>query len=280
MPPNGSSRIRRRHAVDEDRAGLDLARRSAALGGVVRPGVAPRPKGVALASSDRLVVGRDPEHRRHRAEHLLGVDRACRGHVREHRRRVEPARPLRGRCRRSRIERTLGGGVRDRAPRTSSRPRLGRQRTDIGRLVDRIADAQRLHAARRTARRTRPRSLACTMNRFAAMHDCPLFWHARVHRDLGTRGVEVGGRHHDERVAAAELEHRLLDLVAAIARDRLRRPRSLPVSVTARDPRVVEDRARPARAPMSSVWKAPSGKPARGTRPRWPARTAARSRRA
>ena len=51
------------------------------------------------------------------------------------------------------------------------------------------------------------------MKRLAAMQLCPLFWQRLVAATFGGL-VEVGRRHDDERVAAAELEHRLLQLLA------------------------------------------------------------------
>ena len=45
-----------------------------------------------------------------------------------------------------------------------------------------------------------------TMKRLAAMQDWPLLI-VRALTAVRDRGVEVGARHHDERIAAAELEH-------------------------------------------------------------------------
>ena len=41
---------------------------------------------------------------------------------------------------------------------------------------------------------------------------------ARPHAGLD-RGVEIGARHHDERIAAAQFEHDLLEMTARLARD-------------------------------------------------------------
>ena len=51
------------------------------------------------------------------------------------------------------------------------------------------------------------------MKRLAAMHDCPLLTMRALTAGLDRR-VQVGARHDDERIAAAELEHHLLELLA------------------------------------------------------------------
>ena len=85
-------------------------------------------------------------------------------------------------------------------------------------LVDRVTDAERLHA--------RDEQLLELVGD-VVVHDEPLgrdaalpvVLHARGHR--GLRGLlEVGRRHHDERVAAAELEHDRLELLARDPPDR------------------------------------------------------------
>ena len=56
------------------------------------------------------------------------------------------------------------------------------------------------------------------MNRFAQMQDWPLLIVRAVTAVLH-RGVEVGARHHDERVASAELQDRLLHLPSRLFGD-------------------------------------------------------------
>ena len=86
------------------------------------------------------------------------------------------------------------------------------ERTDVGLLVHRIADAQRLHA-RDEQLLERVGDVVVhdePLGRDAAL---PVVLHARRHR--GLRGLlEVGRRHDHERVAAAELEHDRLELLA------------------------------------------------------------------
>ena len=84
-------------------------------------------------------------------------------------------------------------------------------------LVHRVADAQRLHAGDEQLLELVGDVVVHdeALGRDAAL---PVVLHARGHR--GLRGLlEVGRRHHDERVAAAELEHDRLEL---LARDRCR----------------------------------------------------------
>ena len=70
------------------------------------------------------------------------------------------------------------------------------------------------------------------MKRLPAMQDWPLFW-VRAVTAVVDGAVEVGARHHDERVGAAELEHGLLDLAPRRC-DATERPAgSEPVRVTA-----------------------------------------------
>ena len=86
------------------------------------------------------------------------------------------------------------------------------QRADICGLVHRIAHDQAI-ALPATNRRSNSSAIdSATMKRLAAMHDCPLLM-VRALTAVVDRGLEVGAGHHDEGVAAAQLEHRLLDLL-------------------------------------------------------------------
>ena len=78
-----------------------------------------------------------------------------------------------------------------------------------------------------------------TMNRLAAMQLCPLFWHPGDDGDFG-RLVEVGRREHDKRVAAAEFQDRLLDLLAGHPGHGLA-GRGAPGQGGGGDPRVAQD---------------------------------------
>ena len=89
------------------------------------------------------------------------------------------------------------------------------------------------------------------MKRFAAMHDWPLLTMRALTRGLHRR-VEIRGRHDDERIAAAELEHALLDPLRRVRRHA--RAGRLAAGERRRfHALVVEQRARPAPTPMSSV---------------------------
>ena len=77
----------------------------------------------------------------------------------------------------------------------------------------------------------RVRDRSCTMKRFAAMHDWPLLTMRAF--TAGRHGlVEIRGRHDDERIAAAELQHAFLMCLAAFEAT-LAPAGSLPVSVAA-----------------------------------------------
>ena len=89
-----------RHPVDEDLAGLDVVDEALLLGLVVGPGVGPQPEGGGVGDLDGFVDARGAVHRGDRAEDLFGVERHVLGDVGDHRRRVEPARPVGTSCRR------------------------------------------------------------------------------------------------------------------------------------------------------------------------------------
>ena len=76
-----------------------------------------------------------------------------------------------------------------------------------------------------------------------------------------TRFVQIGARHHDERIAAAQFQHRLLDLLSALA-GHFRPAGSLPVSVAATT-RLSSSTRATCDDPMSSVRNSPFEKPAR-----------------
>ena len=76
-----------------------------------------------------------------------------------------------------------------------------------------------------------------TISRLAAMQAWPVFCIRPIVAALTVR-AEVLGVEHDERVAAAELEHRLLQVLAGQRGRRLLPARSLPVRVTPCDVRV------------------------------------------
>ena len=94
----------------------------------------------------------------------------------------------------------------------------------------------------------------------AAVHE------PRVAAQRRAARVQVGVGEHDERVAAAELEHRLLERARRPAPRRRGRPASLPVSVTAATRgSAMSRRHRVGRRPAASG-TAPAGSPRRATR--------------
>ena len=74
---------------------------------------------------------------------------------------------------------------------------------------------QRVHAFDEALFESRHRWSRATMKRLAAMQDWPLLMHARLYRRRDGF-FEIGAGHHDERIAAAQFEHRLLDLLRRI----------------------------------------------------------------
>ena len=83
---------------------------------------------------------------------------------------------------------------------------------------------------------------ATTMNRFEAMHDCPLFC-TRAVTASGTVRARSALARDDERVRAAELEHRLLQVLARLGRDGP--PRALRAGERHRGDPIVGDHAGP-----------------------------------
>src|ERR1700676_4110018 len=94
---------------------------------------------------------------------------------------------------------------------------LRRQRTNLSRLVERIADFQRAHSFDKLAQKNvvnfvgNKKSLSCDArltavdrSRFNGSREC---------------AFEIRARHDDERVAAAELEHSFFDFTRGDARD-------------------------------------------------------------
>src|ERR1700736_1620721 len=94
---------------------------------------------------------------------------------------------------------------------------LRRQRTNLSRLVERIADFQRAHSFDKLAQKI---VVNCVSNKKSFSGDARL---TAVDRSCfnGSRkcAFEISARHDDERVAAAELEHSFFDFARGRARD-------------------------------------------------------------
>src|SRR5205814_9769079 len=92
-----------------------------------------------------------------------------------------------------------------------------RQRADVDRLIHRIADPQRFHGSYEFIGEL---IVYISMNDKALRGDArlPVVDDARLHGDLH-RLIEIGARHHHERVASAELEDTLLDTLRRGAGD-------------------------------------------------------------
>ena len=197
---------------------------------------APRPNGVALASA---IASSMPATRNSGATGPNTSSRAAGAvgrHVGEHRRRVEVARARRAAARPSsrrapaateRVD-LVGDAVADRRAAPAARPRC---RARVGSPTRSARHRRREVARERVVDRVGDDEALGGDARLAVVDD------ARLHRRRD-RARQVGARQHDERVAAAQLEHALLDVLAGGRRDRrARRPRCRSPSRRRRDRR-------------------------------------------
>ena len=98
---------------------------------------------------------------------------------------------------------------------------FSRERPDLSRLIQRIADFQRTHAFNKLPNKfvvnlVRDEKPLRRDARLATVN-CPCF-------DCGAeRGFEIGARHHNERIAPAEFEHTFLDVPRGEAGNRASR---------------------------------------------------------
>ena len=183
------------------------------------------------------------------------------GHVGQHRGRVVVAGAIERRGRRSAAR--APAATRRRAP---ARPALrGSRAWPADRVGGFVAWDRRCAATpwrRRSGARIRRRFAASTMNRLAAMQDWPLLM-VRASTAVRHGAVEIGAGHHHEGVAAAQFEHRLLDLRGRLG-GHLRAGRLAAGEGDGLDARVVRSRASTCAEPISSVWNTlRPGKPAR-----------------
>ena len=163
--------------------------------------------------------------------------------------------------------RLSGGASGDRAPelRVQVVAQVGaRERPELGRGIERVAHAHRLHTARRSARE-RLGDGAWTMKRLAAMQLWPLLI-VRALPPVSIARSRSASASTTNGIRAAELEHGLLERSPAAA-PTLRPARSLPVSVAAAIAGCAISRARP--PPARAAFEEPSA--------RRPPRTARRS---
>ena len=101
---------------------------------------------------------------------------------------------------------------------SSSQDLRRRERADVGVFVHADRRPEPLHARHEAPLELVVRRARATMKRLAAMQDWPLLI-VRALTAVSTRGVQIGARHDDERIAAAQLEHRLLEVLAGLRRD-------------------------------------------------------------
>ena len=224
-----------------------------------------------LASAIASSGAGDAGDRGDRAEGLLVERRHARGHVVEHRRRVEEPGPVGG------LSAQQQGSARVDAPADLVVQRLAQVR------ARQRADACRSRAPTRRAggelpRRTRRRRLSSTMNRLALTQLWPPLT-KRALTAVAAAAGDVGVGQHDERVGAAQLQDLLLQRRPGLRGDDradLRRAGE----GDRRDPVVRDEPGDRAGFHEQHLDQAPRARRRRARRPRWPARTAARCPRA
>ncbi|CAG6394318.1 hypothetical protein SCOCK_260012 [Actinacidiphila cocklensis] len=219
----GQRRVRGGHAVEEHPARLQVAHEAPLLVLVGGPHVGTQAERRVVGQRHRLAQVPHPVEGGDRAEGLLAVDAHRLGDPGQHGRLVVPA----GR------QRLGAAGAAQRLGAPGERvvdqllqvgpALLGGQRADVGGRGRGVADPQGAH---------RPGEALGEVVVYVGVDDEALgrdaglavVLHPGGDRDLD-RPVEVGGgrRHHHEGVAAAEFQHRLLDLVARDRGDRAAR---------------------------------------------------------
>ena len=177
---------------------------------------APRPKGVSLAISMASSMSLHAEEHRDRAEDLFAVDGGGARNAGEDGGLVVVAVAEHALAAGEQARRRPGVAACTCAS-SSSTMRGGGERADVGVVLHGVADLQRLHAGDEAR-------LELVVDRVgddeALGGDAGLAAVDAARADGGCdRGVEVGGRHDDEGIAAAELEHGLLDEPAGLRGD-------------------------------------------------------------
>src|ERR671917_441675 len=202
------------HAVYVGHAGLQLVDEPLLLVRVVGPGGGAEAEVRVVGEGYGLVYAAHPEERGDGAEDLLPVRRRIFGDVREHGRRVEVAWPLRRLAPGQHLRPGLHALLH--LPRDVLEDLGCGERAHVRVLVHRVADLQRGHALDVAARKV-VGYLLVDDDAFGV--DARLAVIEGARRDGGAYGfVQVGARHRDKRVAAAELEHGLLYVPPGLAR--------------------------------------------------------------
>ena len=268
MPPNGSRGSEATMPLTNTAPASMLRRQLGAPGRGRGPQRRAEAELGAVGQPDRLVGVAAAGDRGDRAERLLAEGGHRRGHVVEHRRRVEEAGPVDRAARRAaawrprrRVRRTWSCRVSRRSARASGP-------MSVSRLAGRRPQGAR---SATNAATNSSATLSSTMKRLALTQ----LWPVLMNRDLDGRrrgGGDVGVGQHDERVGAAQLEHLLLQRRAGLrGHDRADLGRA--GQRHGRDP-VVGDEPGDRAGIDQQRWTSPSGAPAsRARSPRQPARS-------
>src|SRR5215210_3350731 len=201
------------HPVYVDHSGLYLVHEAPLLVGVVGPRAGAEPEGGVVGDGYRLVDVPRAEERGYGTEDLLYVSRRTFRDVCDDRRRVEVAGTLHRLAAREHARAGLDA-LPDLRVHVLEDVRGG-ERPHVRVLVHRIADPQGLHALD---------VAALELVSYLLVDDDPLGVDARLAVVERPRGdghvdgfIQIGARHHYERVAAAELEHGLLYVLPCLA---------------------------------------------------------------
>ena len=207
------ARVGGHHPVDEHHSRFELVDEPALLGFVVGPRAGAQPELSVVRQPDGLFDSIRAVERRHRSEQLLAVRGRVLRHIRQHRGRVVVARPVE----------PLPAGEHARAHGHRAAHLLVEPFENIRRgerphlrgFVHGVAHPQRRHA-----RHQRPLELRGNPR----VHDEALGGNATLPVVDGARlnayprrPFEIRTGHHDERIAPAQFQHRLLNLPARLA---------------------------------------------------------------
>ena len=159
-PPNGATSVEMMPGVDADDAVLQRLGDAPDAADVAAVEVGGEAELGVVGQRDRLVLGREAEQRRDRAERLLARDQHLGGRRRRARSARRTCRRARGARRRSATRRALADARRRCAPRPCRRPPSSISGPCVDAVVEAVADLQRRdrrgELARRTRRRRRP----------------------------------------------------------------------------------------------------------------------------
>ena len=256
-PPNGAPMSERVH-VDAVGAGADGGRDVEAVCDVGGPHRTGQPVVGVVGDADRVVLVAVAQHRQHRAENLLPGDAHVVGGVGEQRRLARTSRARTGSRSPPSDDAGAFAAARLDVVLDAALLALGDKRSDVGRLVGRVADLQRATSCRPARRRPRRVDASLTRMRVCATQAWPLFI-----RPADFRPATVLPMSASSRMIAADLppSSRLTRLSCSPHRAAIRRPTALePVNAILSTPGW-RTSASPTSGPPGSTDTTPSGRP-------------------